>query len=113
MGEQNRRRGTCDTRRKSLLTGHDLLRKFKGPVLQTLFCIGSSSKAFTASAIGILIDDFASGRNTTPLPPGLNSFDWNTKVKDILPGQWGLKDEWASEKANIRDILGHVSGLAR
>jgi CubicO group peptidase (beta-lactamase class C family) len=59
------------------------------------------------------MDDFAFGRNTTPLPPGLNSFDWDTKIKDILPGQWGLKEGWASEKANIRDILAHVSGLPR
>lgn len=79
----------------------------------TLFYIGSLSKAFTASALGILMDDFAHGRNKTALPPGLNTFDWNTKVKDILPGQWSLKDEWASEKASIRDILAHVSGMPR
>jgi len=79
----------------------------------TLYYIGSSSKAFTASAIGILMDDFATGRNVTALPAGLHTFNWDTKVKDILPGQWGLKDEWASEKANIRDILAHVSGLPR
>jgi CubicO group peptidase (beta-lactamase class C family) len=80
-------------------------------VLQTLFYIGSASKAFTASAIGILMDDFATGRNVTPLPPGLKAFDWNTKIKDLLPEEWKLKDEWASDKANIRDILSHVSGL--
>jgi hypothetical protein len=59
------------------------------------------------------MDDFALGRNVTALPPGLTKFDWETKLKDILPGQWSLKEEWASEKANIRDILGHVSGLPR
>jgi len=38
---------------------------------------------------------------------------WFTKVKDLLPGEWGLMDNIANEKANIRDILSHVSGLAR
>lgn len=79
----------------------------------TLFNLASCSKAFTAVSIGMLMDDFASGRNTTPLPPGLKEFDWNTKVKDILPGEWEVMDSWASEKANIRDILSHVSGLPR
>ncbi|KAI0346460.1 beta-lactamase transpeptidase-like protein [Trametopsis cervina] len=77
----------------------------------TLFNIASSSKAFTASAIGILIDDFASGRNVTPLPPGVPYFDWDTKVQDVLPDDWQLMDEHASQKANFRDILSHQSGL--
>lgn len=59
------------------------------------------------------MDDFASGRNVTPLPLGVEQFDWHTKVKDILPDEWELMDEWASEKANIRDVLSHVSGLPR
>ncbi|TFK57591.1 beta-lactamase/transpeptidase-like protein [Heliocybe sulcata] len=79
----------------------------------TLFNLASCSKAFTAASIGILMDDYASGKNSTPLPPGLKEFTWNTKVKDILPGEWQIMDEWASEKANIRDILSHVSGLPR
>ncbi|KAH7914454.1 beta-lactamase/transpeptidase-like protein [Hygrophoropsis aurantiaca] len=79
----------------------------------TLFHMASVSKAFCASAIGILMDDFANGRNVTALPPGLSELTWKTKVKDILPGQWELMDEWATEKANIHDILSHVSGLPR
>lgn len=34
-------------------------------------------------------------------------------MKDLLPGDWELKDEWASEKASVRDVLAHVSGLSR
>lgn len=49
----------------------------------------------------------------TPLPEGVIRFDWDTKIVDILPGEWELQDEWASNKANVRDILGHVSGLPR
>ncbi|THH01375.1 hypothetical protein EW026_g1301 [Hermanssonia centrifuga] len=60
---------------------------------ETLFNIGSCSKAFLSAAVGILIDDFAQGKNVTALPPKLH--------------------EWATEKANVKDILSHVSGLPR
>lgn len=78
-----------------------------------MYYIASCSKAFAAAAMGILMDDFTNGRNVTALPPGLALFNWNTKVKDLLPGEWALQDEWASEKASVRDILAHVSGLGR
>jgi CubicO group peptidase (beta-lactamase class C family) len=77
----------------------------------TLFHMASVSKAFCASAMGILMDDYEHGRNVTPLPPALSEFNWHTLVQDILPGEWQLMDEWASKKANMKDILSHVSGL--
>lgn len=82
---------------------------------QTLYAIGSCSKAFLSAAIGILIDDFAQGRNVTALPDGLNEFTFDTKLQALFPGGdvWALEDEWATKKANIRDILSHVSGLTR
>ncbi|KZT05037.1 beta-lactamase/transpeptidase-like protein [Laetiporus sulphureus 93-53] len=86
--------------------GHDM-------TPDSLFTIASCSKAFLASSVGLLMDDFSQGRNVTPLPPGVSRFDWDTKLKDILPDDWVLADEWASQKANIRDILAHVSGLPR
>ncbi|KAI0063204.1 beta-lactamase/transpeptidase-like protein [Artomyces pyxidatus] len=79
----------------------------------TLFNIGSCSKAFLSAAMGILIDDFARVRNTVPLPHGVAKFDWDTKVAAILPGVWGLEDPWASQKTNIADLLSHVTGLPR
>ncbi|KZP07021.1 beta-lactamase/transpeptidase-like protein [Athelia psychrophila] len=79
----------------------------------TLYYIASCSKAFTAAAMGILIGDFEQGRNTTALPADVTALNWNTKVKDLLPTEWALQDEWASEKASIRDIMAHVSGLGR
>jgi hypothetical protein len=63
--------------------------------------------------MGILIDDFAHGRNSTPLPANLSSLTWKTKLAHILPDDWKLMDPWASQKANLIDILSHVSGLAR
>ncbi|KAI0363941.1 beta-lactamase/transpeptidase-like protein [Pilatotrama ljubarskyi] len=79
----------------------------------TLFCLASCSKAFTATSVGLLIDDFAHGRNVTPLPTGVTRLDWDTKVAAILPEQWQLDDPWTTRLASLRDVLGHVSGLPR
>lgn len=78
---------------------------------QTLFGIASCSKAFTAVALGILIDDFASGRNTIALPSSLPKLNWDSRLSDLLPGDWKLMDEYASEHATLEDLLSHVSGL--
>ncbi|KAH8093156.1 beta-lactamase/transpeptidase-like protein [Cristinia sonorae] len=83
---------------------------------KTLFSIGSCSKAFATAALGILMDDFSNGRNVTALPPSITKFSYDTKVHELFPGEdsdWKLVDKWASSKANLRDVLGHVSGLPR
>jgi hypothetical protein len=80
---------------------------------QTLFNIADLSKAFLSASLGIVINDYASGRNTTSLPSGLSTLTWKTKVADILPNDWKLMDPWASQKANLIDILTHVSGVGR
>jgi hypothetical protein len=71
------------------------------------------SKAFTAASLGLIMDDFTHGRNVTPLPDGLFTFTWDTKLKDLLPDDWKLMDPYASQHARIRDTLSHVSGLPR
>src|SRR5258708_17909191 len=81
--------------------------------LSTLFDIASCSKAFLSASLGIVIDDFAHGRNTIHLPSGLSNLTWKTKLADILPNDWQLMDPWASQKASLIDILSHVSGVAR
>ncbi|KAI0669583.1 beta-lactamase/transpeptidase-like protein [Trametes maxima] len=86
--------------------GHDL-------TPDTLFAIASCSKAFLATSFGLLVDDFAHGRNVTPLPPGISRFDWDTKIASMLPDEWGLDDEWTTRAANFRDAFGHVTGLPR
>ncbi|KAF9230287.1 beta-lactamase/transpeptidase-like protein [Melanogaster broomeanus] len=72
----------------------------------------SKSARSCATALGLLIDDFANGRNVTALPPVLTEITWHTRLKDLLP-DWQLMDEWATERANLHDILSHVSGLPR
>ncbi|OJT05567.1 hypothetical protein TRAPUB_3616 [Trametes pubescens] len=80
----------------------------------TLFNIGSCSKAVLAVTMGILMEDFKYGRNNTALPPGLTELSWNSRINDLLPAdEWGLANEWATKEATIGDILSHVSGLPR
>lgn len=65
---------------------------------ETLFAIGSCTKAFTAATMGILVDD--------------GKLDWNKPVSHYLP-TFKLKDSFASEKMTPRDLVCHNSGLPR
>ncbi len=64
----------------------------------TLFPIASSSKAFTATAVGSLVDD------------GLLS--WDRPIREYLPG-FRMWDPVATELLTLRDMLSHRSGLPR
>lgn len=64
----------------------------------TLFMIGSTTKAFTSTIIGSLVDD------------GL--LDWDEPVVTYLP-DFKLHDAYATEHLRVRDLLSHVSGLPR
>lgn len=63
---------------------------------QTIFPILSCTKAFTAAAIGILIDE--------------DKINWNDKVIKYLPN-FKLSDPWITKELTIADILSHRSGL--
>ncbi|PST84728.1 serine hydrolase [Pedobacter yulinensis] len=62
----------------------------------TLFGVASNTKAFTAAALGILID---SGKIT-----------WDTRVTDIIP-EFKLYDPYVTNEFTVRDLLTHRSGL--
>jgi len=64
----------------------------------TIFPIGSSSKAFTAADVGILVDEGKVG--------------WDEPVRTYLP-DFKLQDEYASARITLRDMLSHRTGLAR
>jgi CubicO group peptidase (beta-lactamase class C family) len=64
----------------------------------TLFAIGSSSKAFTAASICLLADQ--------------QLLDLDEPVITYLP-DFQLQDEYATKKMTPRDLLSHVSGLPR
>jgi CubicO group peptidase (beta-lactamase class C family) len=64
----------------------------------TVFAIGSSSKAFTAAAVGMLVDE---GR-----------VEWDDRVTEHLP-QFQLSDPYITREFTVRDLLTHRSGLER
>src|SRR5215468_6078573 len=64
----------------------------------TLFAIGSCSKAFTATAMAILADE--------------GKLDWDKPVRNYLPDLM-LHDGYATEHIRPRDLVTHQSGLPR
>ncbi len=62
----------------------------------TLFVIGSTTKAFTSAALAVLVDEGRIG--------------WDDKVIDHLPG-FQMHDPWVTREMTIRDLLVHRSGL--
>ncbi|MGH7919878.1 MAG: serine hydrolase [Candidatus Dormibacteraceae bacterium] len=65
---------------------------------QTLFAIGSATKAFTTALAGTLVDE--------------GKLDWDRPVRHYLPG-FRMYDPVATEHLNVRDLLCHRSGLPR
>jgi CubicO group peptidase (beta-lactamase class C family) len=82
------------------LKGYGLRDREKGlPVTpQTLFPIASISKSFTATGLGMLADE--------------GKLDWDRPVHAIVP-EFQLRDHVADERAAIRDLLSHRTGLPR
>ncbi|KLU62389.1 D-alanyl-D-alanine carboxypeptidase precursor [Peptococcaceae bacterium CEB3] len=64
----------------------------------TLFAIGSSTKAFTTMSVGMLVDD--------------GKLDWDAPVETYIP-EFKLHDKYASEHATLRDLATHRVGLPR
>lgn len=62
----------------------------------TLFGIASNSKAFTAFALGMLVDE--------------GKLNWDDKVTDIIP-EFKLYDPYVTNSFTVRDLLSHRSGL--
>jgi CubicO group peptidase (beta-lactamase class C family) len=62
----------------------------------TLFAIGSSSKAFTAMAVAMLVDQ--------------SKLKWDDRATTYLP-ELQLYDAYATRELTVRDLLTHRSGL--
>ena len=62
----------------------------------TLFGVASNTKAFTAAALGQLIDQ--------------GQLTWDTKVNDIIP-EFKLHDAYVTSEFTVRDLITHRSGL--
>ena len=65
---------------------------------KTLFQIGSTTKSFTAAAVGSLVDE------------GL--VEWDRPLRDYIAG-FAMHDPAATERIGVRDVLSHRSGLPR
>jgi CubicO group peptidase (beta-lactamase class C family) len=65
---------------------------------QTLFAIGSVTKSFTVTTLGMLVDE--------------GKLDWDKPVRNYLPG-FRMYDPVASEQMTTRDLVTHRSGLPR
>jgi len=65
---------------------------------ETIFAIGSSTKAFTAMALGILVDD--------------GVLEWDKPIRHYMP-DFELMDKFATERMTAIDLLSHRSGLPR
>jgi CubicO group peptidase (beta-lactamase class C family) len=64
---------------------------------KTLFGIASNTKAFTAAALAILVDE--------------KKIEWDQRVVDVL--RWfQMSDPYVTREMRIRDLLPHRSGLA-
>ncbi|MCP4214340.1 MAG: serine hydrolase [bacterium] len=69
----------------------------KTPVTpQSLFCIASCTKSFTAFAAGLLVDD--------------GKVDFDRPLITYLP-DFKLSDAYATQHATLRDLLSHQTGL--
>ncbi len=64
----------------------------------TVFAIGSCTKAFIAAGIGLLVDD--------------SKLNFDDKVIEYLP-DFSMYDTWVAEEVSIRDILCHRTALKR
>ena len=65
---------------------------------ETLFAIGSSTKAFTATLIGMLADD--------------SKMSWDDPIEKHIP-EFRLKVDTGDEKVTVRDLLCHRTGFTR
>jgi dihydroorotase/N-acyl-D-amino-acid deacylase len=65
---------------------------------RTLYPIASISKSFAVTGLGMLADSGA--------------LDWDRPVRTLVP-EFLLKDSLASDRATIRDLLSHRTGLPR
>lgn len=64
----------------------------------TLFAIGSCTKAFTATALGMLVDE--------------KKLDWDKPVKNYVPN-FKMYDDYVTKHVSTRDLLLHRTGLPR
>lgn len=67
------------------------------PDQETVFAIGSTTKAFAAATLAMMVDGGGSG--------------WDARVVDHF-GEFAMKDPWVTREMRVRDLLAQHSGMA-
>lgn len=83
---------------KSFGVGYADLESERPVTSQTVFAIGSSSKAFTSFGLGLLVDE--------------GQLEWDTPVIEYMP-DFRMYDDFATQEMTAVDLLCHRSGLPR
>lgn len=78
--------------------GHRDVEKQLPVTADTIFAIGSSSKAFTTFVLGTLVDE--------------GKVEWDKPVRNYIPW-FKLYDPSTTERLSVRDLVTHRSGLPR
>ncbi|THY55074.1 hypothetical protein D6C98_04297 [Aureobasidium pullulans] len=69
----------------------------------TLWYTGSTTKAFTAAAAALIVQD----------PLNHADVSWSSPVSQLLPGDFTLSDDYYTSHISLEDALSHRSGLPR
>lgn len=78
--------------------GHSDLETERPVTPETLFAVGSTTKAITAALIGMLVDD--------------SKMSWDDAVETHIP-EFQLKIDTGEEQITVRDLLCHRTGFTR
>jgi CubicO group peptidase (beta-lactamase class C family) len=78
--------------------GHLRLDRQRAVDGETQFGIASLSKAMTATALAMMVDE--------------GKLDWDDRVIDHLP-EFALSDAWVTSQVTVRDLLSHRVGVGR
>ncbi|KAK0391674.1 hypothetical protein NLU13_1173 [Sarocladium strictum] len=71
---------------------------------ETLWYVGSTTKAFTTASLATLIDS----NNHSEL-----SLGWKTQISAVIRDDFVLQDEWATAHLTLEDAASHRTGMTR
>ncbi|KAG6995715.1 hypothetical protein G7Y79_00042g078200 [Physcia stellaris] len=76
----------------------------------TLFYTGSTTKAFTAAALALLMDDSNDITSAPTSPPKLT---WRTRLASLIPSSFVLPSSYATTHLTLEDAASHRTGMPR
>lgn len=74
----------------------------------TLFYTGSTTKAFTAAVLALMIES-EDEKKSAPLSAG----GWQTPISSLIREDFVLQDDWATTHLTLEDALSHRTGFPR